>query len=54
MVDRLFDDNEMEVLEECRKDIAKMVDDLAIKLYKGGKIKSKFLSLCCFIIFKQF
>ena len=38
MVDDYFSQGE---LEPCKKDLEKLVDDLAKKLYNAGKIKSK-------------
>ena len=46
-MENLFKDNEMKVLEECREDIANLVDDLAIRLHKAGKIKSR----CKFLVY---
>ena len=41
MIEKFFTDEEMEILEGCRRDIEDEVENLAQSLYKGGKIKGK-------------
>lgn len=49
LIEKFFSAEEMEVLEKCKAGIEKDVDNLAQKLYKAGKIKSKSTRFIIFI-----